>query len=193
MKPGDLDKALTNLADHPAGGEVANWLASGRFNGLPNYEQVVSSFTQKNAMSGGVEQLRLGRTLQESGITDISFEIKKDVEIRPGVVTGPRTDMDVMARDRDGKVYGYQFKEVSNPKKVGSKMWQNIGQLADSQADVKVYVVDTKGTLADMMASGIERDLSRIHSERGVIVVLRVEDGTLMYPPGANFMPGGRP
>lgn len=193
VKPGDLDKALANLADHPAGAEVGELLASGRFNGLPNYDQVVSSFTQKNAMSGGIEQLRLGKMLQDSGVADISFEIKRDVEISPGVMTGPRTDMDVMARDHDGKVYGYQFKEVANPKKVASKMWQNIGQLADSMADVRVFVVDTKGTIADMMESGIERDLSRIHSERNVIVVLRVEDGTLMYPPGANFTPGGRP
>ncbi|WP_408991342.1 hypothetical protein [Streptomyces sp. 1268] len=192
VKPGDLDKALANLADHPAGAEIGELLASGRFNGLPNYDQVVSSFTQKNAMSGGIEQLRLGKMLQDSGVVDISFEIKKGMEISPGVTTGPRTDMDVMARDHNGKVYGYQFKEVANPKKVASKMWQNIGQLADSMADVRVFVIDTKGTIADMMKSGIEKDLSRIHSERNVIVVLRVEDGTLMYPPGANFTPGGQ-
>lgn len=164
MKPGDLDKALANLAGHPAGGEIAGFLASGRFNGLPNYDQVVSSFTQKNAMSGSIEQLRLGRMLQENGVADISFEIKKDVEINPGVATGPRTDMDVMARGNDGRIYGYQFKEVLNPKKAASKMWQNIGQLADSNADVKVYVVDTKGPLADMLESGIEKDLRVCHT-----------------------------
>ncbi|MFJ6016692.1 hypothetical protein ACIQGQ_32000, partial [Streptomyces sp. NPDC092952] len=193
VKPGDLDKALANLADHPSGQEMANLIASGRFKGLTNYDQVVSSFTQKNGMSGGIEQLRLAERLQNSGVTDISFEIKKDVVIKPDVTTGARTDLDVMARDADGKVYGYQFKEVANPKKVTSKMWQNIGQLADSGADVKVFVVDTKGTMADMLAQGVEKDLTRIHNEKGVTVVLRVEDGTLMYPPGSNFMPGGRP
>ncbi|MFD3489172.1 hypothetical protein ACFWWB_01200 [Streptomyces sp. NPDC058690] len=193
VKPGDLDKALANLADHPAGQEMADLIASGRFNGMTNYDQVVSSFTQKDAMSGGVEQLRLAERLQNSGVTDIGFEIKKDIEIKPGVTTGPKTDLDVMARDADGKVYGYQFKDVLNPKKVANKMWQNIGQLADSGADVKVFVVDTKGSVADMLASGIQKDLARIHAERDVIVVLRVEDGTLMYPPGTNFMPGGRP
>ncbi|MFD7072523.1 hypothetical protein ACFV97_35390, partial [Streptomyces sp. NPDC059913] len=193
VKPGDLDKALANLADHPSGQEMANLIASGRFKGLTNYDQVVSSFTQKNGMSGGIEQLRLAERLQNSGVKDISFEIKKDVEIKPGVTTGARTDLDVMAKDADGKVYGYQFKEVANPKKVTSKMWQNIGQLADSGADVKVFVVDTKGSMADMLAQGVEKDLTRIHNEKGVTVVLRVEDGTLMYPPGSNFMPGGRP
>ncbi|MCY0952742.1 hypothetical protein [Streptomyces sp. H27-S2] len=192
VKPGDLDKALANLADHPAGQEMADLIASGQFKGMTNFDQVVSSFSQKNAMSGGVEQLRLADRLQKSGVSDISFEIKKDTEIKPGVTTGPKTDMDVMARDANGNVYGYQFKEVANPKKVTSKMWQNIGQLADSGADVKVFVVDTKGSVADMLAAGMEKDLARIHSEQGVIVVLRVEDGTLMYPPGASFMPGGR-
>ncbi|MEZ0028246.1 hypothetical protein P3T36_006261, partial [Kitasatospora sp. MAP12-15] len=193
VKPGDLDKALANLADHPAGQEMADMIGSGRFKGMTNFDQVVSSFSQKNAMSGGVEQLRLADRLQRNGVTDISFEIKKETEIKPGVMTGPRTDMDVMARDTDGTVYGYQFKEIANPMKVANKMWQNMGQLADSGADVKVFVVDTKGSMADMLASGIEKDLTRIHNEQGVIVVLRVEDGTLMYPPGARFMPGGQP
>ncbi|EFL15902.1 hypothetical protein [Streptomyces sp. C] len=192
-KPPDLEKALANLADHPAGQEVADLIASGKFNGMTNFEQVVGSFSQKNAMSGGIEQLRLADQLFDSGVRDISFEIKKDVEIKPGVKTGPDTDMDVMARDADGNIYGYQFKEVANPKKVIDKMWQNMGQLSQSAADVKVFVVDTKGSVADMLASGIEKKLARIHSEQGVIVVLRVEDGTLMYPPGASFMPGGRP
>ncbi|MFG2664464.1 hypothetical protein ACGFY6_09465 [Streptomyces sp. NPDC048387] len=192
-KPPDLEKALANLADHPAGQEVADIIASGKFRGMANFEQVVGSFSQKNAMSGGIEQLRLADQLYDSGVRDISFEIKKDVEIKPGVITGKETDLDVMARDADGKIYGYQFKEVANPKKVTDKMWSNIGQLAQSGADVKVFVVDTKGSMADMLASGIEKKLARLHTEKDVIVVLRVEDGTLMYPPGARFMPGGRP
>ncbi|MFF4365624.1 hypothetical protein [Streptomyces sp. NPDC001594] len=192
-KPPDLEKALANLANDPAGQEVANLIASGKFKGMTNFEQVVGSLSQKDAMAGGIEQLRLADQLYDNGVRDISFEIKKDVEIKPGVKTGELTDMDVMARDADGKIYGYQFKEVANPKKVVDKMWKNMGQLAQSGADVKVFVVDTKGSVADMLASGIEKNLARIHTEQGVIVVLRVEDGTLMYPPGARFMPGGRP
>ncbi|MET9320877.1 hypothetical protein ABZX75_11935 [Streptomyces sp. NPDC003038] len=44
--------------------------------------------------------------------------------------------------------------------------WQNIGQLADSGADVKVFVVDTKSSVADMLASGIQKDLARTSSIR---------------------------
>ncbi|MGO4460983.1 hypothetical protein AB4039_27390 [Streptomyces sp. M-16] len=192
-KPPDLEKALANLANHPAGQEVANLIASGKFKGMTNFEDVISSLSQKNAMSGSIEQLRLADQLYDSGVRDISFEIKRDVEIKPGVITGKDTDMDVMARGADGKIYGYQFKEVMNPKKAIDKMWKNIGQLAESGADVKIFVIDTKGSVADMLASGAEAQLARIHTEQGVIVVLRVEDGTLMYPPGASFTPGGRP
>ncbi|AYV29094.1 hypothetical protein EES41_20500 [Streptomyces sp. ADI95-16] len=192
-KPPDLEEALNNLADNPVGQEVADLIASGKFKGMQNFEQVVGSFSQKNAMAGGIEQLRLADQLYESGVRDIRFEIKGGVEIKPGVTTGAGTDMDVMARDADGKIYGYQFKEVANPKKAVDKMWNNIDQLEECGADVKVFVVDTKGSVADMLASGIEEKLARLYTKKEVIVVIRVEDGTLMYPPGASFMPGGRP
>ncbi|MCK8680967.1 hypothetical protein [Streptomyces lichenis] len=191
-KPGDLEKALANLAEHPAGQEIADLIASGRFKGLTNFEDVVSAFSHQNMMPGGFEQLRLAARLQENGISDISFDIKENVELRPGVSTGPDTDMDVMARTSDGKIYGYQFKGVSNPKKSIQKIWDNIDQLESCKADVKVFVLDTKGTMASLLASKIEGRLARIYAETGVSVVLRVEDGTLMYPPGATFIPGVR-
>ncbi|MFD8147799.1 hypothetical protein ACFV3D_32625, partial [Streptomyces sp. NPDC059708] len=192
-KPADLEKALNNLAGHPAGREVADLIASGRFKGMENFEQVLGSFSQGDKMAGGIEQLRLADRLVENGVKDVSFEIKGGVEIKPGVITGAATDMDVMARAADGRIFGYQFKEVANPKKVIDKMWANIDQLENCGADVKVFVVDTKGSVADMVASGIDKKLAKIYAVKDVLVVLRVEDGTLMYPPGATFMPGGRP
>lgn len=193
MKPNDLETTLANLAKHPSGQEVADLIASGRFNGLTNYDQVVSSLSQKSGMSGGIEQLRLAERLQRHGVTDISFEIKRDTEIKPGVVTGFHTDMDVMARDANGKVYGYQFKEIAKPSTVSDKIWKSSKQLDDSGADVKIFIVDTKGSMADMLATDVQKELARLHTRKDLLIVLRVEDGTLMYPPGANFMPGGRP
>ncbi|MFJ2247958.1 hypothetical protein [Streptomyces sp. NPDC087862] len=193
VKPNDLETTLANLAKHPSGQEVADLIASGRFNGLTNYDQVVSSLSQKSGMSGGIEQLRLAERLQRHGVTDISFEIKRDTEIKPGVVTGFHTDMDVMARDANGKVYGYQFKEIAKPSTVSDKIWKSSKQLDDSGADVKIFIVDTKGSMADMLATDVQKELARLHTRKDLLIVLRVEDGTLMYPPGANFMPGGRP
>ncbi|MFB7699225.1 hypothetical protein ACFYXP_34785, partial [Streptomyces sp. NPDC002466] len=193
VKPNDLETALANLAKHPVGQRTADLIASGRFNDLTNYNQVVSSLAQKSETSGGIEQLLLADRLQKNGVTDISFEIKRDIEIKPGVFTGRHTDMDVMARDVDGKIYGYQFKEIKDPSTTIDKIWKHSKQLNESGADVKIFVVDTKGSMADMVASGIQKDLARFYDRKGLLVVIRVEDGTLMYPPGSRFVPGDLP
>ncbi|MET9922672.1 hypothetical protein ABZZ04_37270, partial [Streptomyces sp. NPDC006435] len=190
VKPNDLETALANLAKHPVGQQAADLIASGRFNDLTNYNRVVSSLAQKTETSGGIEQLLLADRLQKNGVTEIGFEIKGDVEIRPGVFTGRHTDMDVMARDADGKIYGYQFKEIKDPSTTIDKIWKHSKQLNESGADVKIFVVDTKGSMADMLASGIRKDLARFYDRKGLLVVIRVEDGTLMYPPGSRFVPG---
>ncbi|CAM5512080.1 hypothetical protein [Streptomyces abikoensis] len=191
-KPADLERALENLAHHSAGQEAADIIASGRYKESANFHQVVSSLSHADKMAGGIEQLRLAERLHASGIRDIHFEIKGDVELKPGVVTSHNTDLDVMARHPDGTVYGYQFKEITAPpERLVKKIYQGIGQLVGSGADVKVFVVDIKGTLAEHMARGVEKELDRIFKTKGVHVIVRVEDGTFMYPPGGKFMPGG--
>ncbi|WP_432587659.1 hypothetical protein ABVG11_20180 [Streptomyces sp. HD1123-B1] len=95
----------------------------------------MSSLSHADKMAGGIEQLRLGNRLHKSGVHDISFEVKGDVEIKPGVRTGSETDLDVMARDVDGNVHGYQFKEIQNPKKVVKKIFDKMKQLDHSGAD----------------------------------------------------------
>ncbi|WP_432015078.1 hypothetical protein [Streptomyces cucumeris] len=190
-KPDDLDRVLDNLADNPAGQEIADTIASGRFNGAVGYEQVVSSLSHADKMAGGIEQLRLGNRLHESGVHDISFEVKGDVEIKPGVRTGGETDLDVMAYDANGNVHGYQFKEIQNPKKVVKKIFDNMKQLEYSGADFKTFVVDTKGTLADHLTLRTEQRLTDVYGEKGVQFVIRVEDGVIVVPPRGTFMPEG--
>ncbi|MDF6042558.1 hypothetical protein LRD69_10380 [Streptomyces sp. JH14] len=41
------------------------------------------------------------------------------------------------ARDADGNVHGYQFKEIQNPKKVVTKIFDNMKQLDESGADFR--------------------------------------------------------
>ena len=191
VKPDDLDKVLANLADHPAGQEIADTIASGKFKDSKNFDQVVSSLSQADKMSGGVEQLRLANRLYESGVRDISFEIKGDVDIKPGVRTGGATDLDVMARDAGGNVHGYQFKEIQNPKKVVKKIFDNMKQLDESGADFKTFVVDTKGTLADHLALRTQQRLTDVYGNTNVQFIIRVEDGVLTIPPSGTFMPEG--
>ncbi|SCZ07868.1 hypothetical protein SAMN02745898_108271, partial [Streptomyces sp. 136MFCol5.1] len=191
VKRDDLDKVLANLADHPAGQEIADTIASGKFKDSKNFDQVVSSLSQADKMSGGVEQLRLANRLYESGVRDISFEIKGDVDIKPGVRTGGATDLDVMARDAGGNVHGYQFKEIQSPRKVVKKIFDNMKQLDESGADFKTFVVDTKGTLADHLALRTQQRLTDVYGNTNVQFIIRVEDGVLTIPPSGTFMPEG--
>ncbi|GFE16341.1 hypothetical protein Sgleb_43880 [Streptomyces glebosus] len=191
VKPNDLERVLTNLAEDPAGREVADTIASGRFKGVENFDQVVSSLSHADKMSGGIEQLRLANRMHEMGVRDISFEIKGDIEIKPGVRTGEKTDLDVMARDADGNVHGYQFKEIQNPKKLVKKVFDNIKQLDESGADFKTFVVDTKGTLADHQALRSQDRLAEVYGNTSIQFIIRVEDGVLIIPPNGKFMPEG--
>ncbi|MFC7303500.1 hypothetical protein ACFQVC_04625 [Streptomyces monticola] len=191
VKPADLERVLDNLTNNPAGREIAETIASGRHNNSYGYHQVVSSLSHPDKMMGGIEQLRLANRMYDAGLRDIAFEAKAGYELKPGVVTGEKTDLDVVARGSDGTTYGYQFKDVQNPKKLVNKIFSNMRQLTDSHADVQTFVVDTRGTLDDLAASGIPRRLTEVYGNRNVQFVIRVEDGTLMIPPGGKFMPGG--
>ncbi len=140
-------------------------------------------------MSGSVEQIRLANRIYDSGIRDISFEIKGNVEIKPGVRTGELTDLDVMAKDVNGDIHGYQFKGIQNPKKVVQKIFDNMKQLDRSGADFKTFVVDTKGTLAEHMALRTQQRLTETYGKTKIQFIIRVEDGVLIIPPNGTFMP----
>ncbi|MFC4514571.1 MULTISPECIES: hypothetical protein [Streptomyces] len=191
VKPGDLEKVFDNLAEHPAGKEIGDTLASGRYAGSYGYGQLVSSLSKADMISGAVDQFRLADRLHANGITDIAFEAKGGYEIREGVKCGDGTDLDVLAYGPDGKTYGYQFKEVANPKKLMNKIFSNIHQLTNSHADVQTFVVETKGTLADLEKQNMVRRLSEAYADQNVQFIIRVEDGTMMIPPGGTFVPGG--
>ncbi|MFE0081063.1 hypothetical protein [[Kitasatospora] papulosa] len=188
-KPGDLENVLANLANNPAGREIAETIASGRFKDAENFDQVISSLSQFDKMPGGIEQLRLANRLHASGVRDISFEIKGDIEIKPGVRTGEATDLDVMARDAGGNIHGYQFKEIQNPKKVINKIFSNMKQLETSGADFKTFVVDTKGTLSDHLALRSQQRLTDVYGKTNIQFIIRVEDGVLSIPPSGTFTP----
>ncbi|GHE52141.1 hypothetical protein [Streptomyces capitiformicae] len=192
VKPDDLERVLNNLAGHPAGREIADVIASGRFRDSPNFSDVVSNMSRSTEMPGSVEQIRLANRLYESGLTDISFEIKQGGhELKPGVVTGERTDLDVMARDAAGNVHGWQFKDVqsTNPKNVVGKVFKEMRQLTDSGADVQTFVLDTVVSKQDL-APHLGR-LEKNYMDKNVQVVIRTPDGIVFIPPGGRFMPEG--
>ncbi|MER7107132.1 hypothetical protein [Streptomyces sp. NPDC000229] len=196
VKPGDVDAILKTLAGHPAGKEIAETIASGRYKDSYGFSTVVSNLSRPSEVPGSLEQIRLANRLHESGLTDISFEVKQGGhEIKPGVFTEVKTDLDVMARDANGNVHGWQFKDMTgvdsttNPSKVVDKMFKNIGQLTDSHADVQTFVVDTKVAKSDM-ATQIGR-LQKGYEGKNVQFVIRTPDGIIFVPRDGKFMPEG--
>ncbi|MCK1817363.1 hypothetical protein MTQ13_24290, partial [Streptomyces sp. XM4011] len=190
VRPPVLEKLLLRLEHHPAGQEIAEIIASGRHADQYGYHTLVSDISHPDKISGVLEQLRLAERLHEQGISS-TFEVKgAGHEIHPGVETLDRTDLDLMARGADGNVYGYQFKEISNPKKLFKKIFENIGQLLDSNADVQVFVIDVKGTMADLTGIDAAQRLTGLHEGKGIHFVIRAEDGTLIIPPDGTFGPG---
>ncbi|MFC8535341.1 hypothetical protein ACFUJY_15450 [Streptomyces sp. NPDC057249] len=194
VKPGDVEKVLRNLATHPAGRELADTIASGRFREAANFSDVVSNISQYNMIPGCREQIRLANRLHEAGLTDISFEIKRGGnQIRPGVFTAEGTDLDLMARDAKGNVHGWQFKDMTNanstssPRKVVDKIFKERPQLTDSHADVQTFVVDTNVPMGEM-ATQVDR-LRQGYEGFNIQFVIRTPDGIIFVPRDGEFMP----
>ncbi|MFD9270642.1 hypothetical protein ACFWB1_27630 [Streptomyces goshikiensis] len=195
VKHGDVNSILQVLAGHPAGREIADIISSGRFRESEGFSTVVSSISRPSdtGISGALEQIRLANRLYESGFRDISFEVKGGHQIKPGVFTGDRTDLDVMVRDVDGAVHGWQFKDLTGPKspdvadKVVDNVFKSIRQLTDSHADVQTFVVETKASRVDMETQ-LERLQSRFE-EKKVQFVIRTPDGIIFVPRGGQFTP----
>lgn len=204
VKADDVETVLDVLAVHPAGQEIAEAIASNRFRELANFSQVIASI-RKNAdafiagtakpgevmIPGALEQIRLADRLLDKGFTDLSFEIKKEYEIKPGIFTEEHTDLDVMARDFAGNVHGWQFKvaESTSPKNVVGKIFKGQRQLIESYADYQTFVVDAPVPLQDL-APYLER-LERNFLDNHVQVIIRTPDGIVFIPSNGKFMPEG--
>ncbi|AYF76342.1 hypothetical protein D7D52_23760 [Nocardia yunnanensis] len=190
-KHGDVETILERLAQHPAGREIAEAIASGTLRDAPRFWKVVSDFTQPSKTPGALEAIRLARHLQDSGFSDIEFDVEAGHEVKPGVVAGENTDLDVMARDRAGRVHGWQLKDTSspNPKNVVGKVFDYLYQIEKSNADYRTFVIDTVVSAAELRPH-LSR-LFRNYSKTGVQVILRMPDGICFIPPDGVFMPEG--
>ncbi|GLF93603.1 hypothetical protein [Streptomyces yaizuensis] len=196
VKPGDVEAIIRTLSDHPAGREIAEAIISGRFRESDGFSTVVSNLSRPTDVSGSLEQIRLANRLHDQGITDISFEVKQaGNEIKPGVFTAAKTDLDVMARTADGEVHGWQFKDMTGPDSttsantVVSKIFKSIKQLTDSSADVQTFVVDTKVSRIEMLEH-LGR-LQKGYEGMEVQFVIRTPDGIVFVPVGGRFTPEG--
>ncbi|MFB8394919.1 hypothetical protein [Streptomyces yangpuensis] len=188
-----FERVLEVLGDNPRGQQVAEIIASGRFNGSENFGQVVSSLGAKKVQMAepGIDQIILADDLARSGFAGdrIDFEIKNDAG----------GDADVRLLDDDGNAFVYQMKRLNNPLDPVSEITRgkNLGQLTHSAGDHRVMLVDGQGSVAKWTAEGAVDRLMEIHQNgrgrfeagKDVTFVIRLDDGTLVVPPGSKTDP----
>ncbi|MFE7100286.1 ICP22 family protein, partial [Streptomyces erythrochromogenes] len=188
-----FERVLEVLGDNPRGQQVAEIIASGRFNGSENFGQVVSSLGAKKVQMAepGIDQIILADDLARSGFAGdrIDFEIKNDAG----------GDADVRLVDDDGSAFVYQMKRLNNPLDPVSEITRgkNLGQLTHSVGDHRVMLVDGQGSVAKWTAEGAADRLMEMHQNgrgrfeagKGVTFVIRLDDGTLVVPPGSKTDP----
>ncbi|WP_223774332.1 hypothetical protein [Streptomyces sp. 135] len=191
-KPDVLERVLARLASEPNGQRVADVIASGRFNQSDEFGQVVSSLgARKEAMyQPGADQILFADELVRSGVPAdaIAFEHKVPVG----------ADADIRIIGESGEVYSYQMKHLNDPVDPVSEISRGkyLLQLAKSEADHHIMLVDGgRGTRAEWISNGSYDELMDIHrggrgpKGEGITFVVRLEDGTLVIPPGSKTDP----
>lgn len=191
-KPNVLDRVLDRLASEPDGQRVANVIASGQFNQSDKFGHVISSLGAKREQmfQPGADQIIFADDLVRSGVPGHAIDFEQKVPVG--------ADMDVRIKDESGAVYAYQMKHLNNPMDEVSEITRghNLLQLARAEADHHVLLVDGgRGTRADWISNGSYDALMDIHrggsgpKGEGIAFVVRLEDGTLVIPPGSKLGP----
>ncbi|MGV9889579.1 hypothetical protein [Streptomyces sp. NPDC003395] len=195
IKPKVLETAIGRLAEYPAGREVADIISSGHLAKCPGYRDAISMLgsSKPDQFPRAIDQLRLGEEFYRRGLRNIEFEVKNQ---------SIKADLDVRVTDDAGQSWGYQLKRLNNPKNPFNSISKpdHLGQLSKSEADHKIMLVDGQGTIAEWQERGIPDELLQVHrgehpfksdKGRGILFVIRLEDGTIVIPPGAMVDPRG--
>ncbi|WP_328870974.1 hypothetical protein OHT76_13095 [Streptomyces sp. NBC_00287] len=191
-KPNVMEKVLERLATEPNGQRIAEIIGSGRFNQSDEYGQVVSSLgaNRSQMFQPGADQLIFADDLVKSGVPAHSIDFEQKYP--------PGADVDVRTVDESGAVYAYQLKHLNDPQDQVGEITRGkyLLQLAKSEADHRVLLVDGgRGTRADWISNGSYDALMDIHrggrgpKGQGITFVIRLEDGTLVVPPGSKLDP----
>ncbi|WP_189280956.1 hypothetical protein [Streptomyces atratus] len=195
IKPKVLEKIVARMGAYPQGREIADIITSGHLSQTRNFRDVVSMLGSgiRGQDLRAIDQIRLGDQFYRSGLRDIEFEIKNQAF---------KADLDVRVTDANGESYGYQMKRLENPKNPFESIAKadHLGQLSKSTADHRIMLVDGQGTVAEWQARGIPEELLQVHrgehaiksgKGRGILFVIRLDDGTITIPPGAKADPRG--
>ncbi|MGW1431966.1 hypothetical protein ACWD6K_25545 [Streptomyces sp. NPDC002431] len=195
IKPKVLERIVARMGKYPDGQEISEIITSGRLAQTNKFRDVVSMLGSgiRGQDIRAMDQIRLGDQFYRSGLRDIEFEIKNQAY---------KADLDVRVTDSHGESYGYQMKRLENPKNPFESIAKadNLGQLSKSEADHRIMLVDGQGTMAEWHSRGIPDELLQVHrgehafksdKGRGILFVIRLEDGTIKIPPHAKADPKG--
>ncbi|EFL25014.1 conserved hypothetical protein [Streptomyces himastatinicus ATCC 53653] len=191
-KPDVLERALDRLASEPGGQQVAEVISSGKFNQRDNFGEVVSALgARKEAMyRPAADQILFADELVRGGVPAHAIDFEQKVPVG--------ADMDVRIKDESGEIYAYQMKHLNDPIDPINEITRGkyLLQLAKSEAHHQVMLVDGgKGSRAEWMSNGAYDDLMDIHrggrgpKGEGITFVVRLDDGTLVIPPGSKTDP----
>ncbi|MBC9717985.1 hypothetical protein H9Y04_36180 [Streptomyces sp. TRM66268-LWL] len=191
-KPDVLERALQRLASEPDGARVAEVIASGRFNQSDEFGQVVSALgaRKEQMFQPSADQILFADDLVSSGVPAHSIDFEQKIPVG--------SDIDIKVKTDEGEVYGYQLKHLNDPLDPVSEITRGkyLLQLARAEADHHLLLVDGgAGTRADWIANGSFDALMDIHrggrgpKGEGITFVIRLDDGTLVIPPGSKTDP----
>ncbi|MFC9943136.1 hypothetical protein [Streptomyces pratensis] len=190
--PKVLERVLERLSMEPGGQRIADVIASGHFSKSDGFGQVVSSLgANKTGMfRPGADQLIFADDLVRIGVPAHTIDFEHKIPVG--------SDLDIRIKGESGEIYGYQLKRLNNPLDPVSEITRNkyLLQLAKAEADHRVFLVDgARGTRADWISGGNYDALMDIHHGRngakgeGITFVIRLNDGTLVIPPGSKIDP----
>ncbi|WP_420168834.1 hypothetical protein [Streptomyces violaceoruber] len=191
-KPAVFERVLERLAIETNGHQVAEIIASGKFNQSDEFGQVVSSLGAKkeNMYHPGADQIIFADHLVRNGIPPHTIDFEQKIPVG--------ADIDVRIKPTEGASFGYQMKRLNNPIDPVSEITRGkyLLQLARADVDHHVMLVDgARGTRADWISNGSYDELMEIHNGKrgpkgeGITFVIRLEDGKLVIPPGSKTDP----
>jgi hypothetical protein len=191
-KPDVLERVISRLSVESNGSRVAEVIASGIFKESDQFGKVISDLgARKEQMyHPAADQIFFAEDLVKSGVPARSIEFEQKVPVG--------ADMDIRIKDDSGQVYAYQMKRLNNPEDPIAEITRGkyLLQLARAEADHHIMLVDgAKGTCAEWMANGSFEALLDINrggrgpKGEGITYIVRLEDGTLVVPPGSKTDP----
>ncbi|MFD5302708.1 MULTISPECIES: hypothetical protein [unclassified Streptomyces] len=191
-KPDVLERVISRLSVEGNGSRVADVIASGIFKESDQFGKVISDLgARKEQMyHPAADQIFFAEDLVKSGVPARSIEFEQKVPVG--------ADMDIRVKDDSGQVYAYQMKRLNNPEDPIAEITRGkyLLQLARAEADHHIMLVDgAQGTRAEWMANGSFEALLDINrggrgpKGEGITYIVRLEDGTLVVPPGSKTDP----